>query len=235
MRCDPHSQLQWNLLLQGFFEREVNAFIRSALKPGEVFFDIGANVGCYTLQAAGLVGPQGRVFSFEPDPQVFEILQANIGLNSLAQVHALNLALGNRAGTLPFYRAAAGPFANALGSVHRSSWHDGGGAVNVKMDQLDDVAPEFGLTRLDLIKMDVEGAEYEVIAGAERTLAAHRPRIVMEINLHAAEASGWKPIQMVSRLRGWRYRIQCLDEAGSLQTLPADLDNSSFTLVAEPE
>jgi FkbM family methyltransferase len=143
-------------------------WIEGYLDPGDVLYDVGANVGAYTLLAAVAV-PGARVVSFEPSPANFAALSANLELNAVAsRVIAIPLALGDRARSSMLDRDAAVP-----GSSPRlCETAPSGESTRVLVDRLDDVVQRFDLPDPDHVKLDVDGAELEVLAGGARVFAA---------------------------------------------------------------
>lgn len=140
-------------------------FIRSLLRPGEVVFDVGANVGMVTLAAAAEVGEVGQVYSFEPHPKVCSYLKSNVEMNSFGQVKVFNLALGEKSGKLHFTDMKQDD-RNRINS-------DGDGeGVEVEVKTLDEVSA--GVDEISLLKVDVEGYEKFVFKGAAETLRKSR-------------------------------------------------------------
>lgn len=151
-------------------------WIEDYLKPGEVLYDVGANVGAYTLLAA-VTTPGLRVVSFEPGPANFAALCANVELNAVSErVIAVPLALGDRPRSALLDRDGAVP-GSAPRVVDGVPTQDATFAVLV--DRLDDVVPRFDLPAPDHLKLDVEGTELEVLAGAERLLGSGGVRSAM--------------------------------------------------------
>jgi FkbM family methyltransferase len=153
-----------------FSEGEVEVF-RSALRPGDVALDIGANLGAHTIPMARLVGPTGFVFAFEPQRILFNVLCGNTALNELTNVKVFPLALGRASGQTRVMPVDYGG-ANNFGGI--SLGGERGEAVPVAT--LDDI----GLPKLRFIKLDVEGMELEVLLGAKATLARDRPILYVE-------------------------------------------------------
>jgi FkbM family methyltransferase len=144
-------------------------WIEQRVQPGEVLYDIGANIGVYTLIAAVAV-PGARVVSFEPGPANFAALCANLDLNSVAdRVTAVPVALGDRPRT-----AALGDHALAPGASITVGGPDRKAPLTALVDRLDDLIERFDLPLPDHVKLDVDGAELEVLAGAGRVLASGR-------------------------------------------------------------
>ena len=140
------------------------------LRPGDVVVDAGANVGTHTLAFARAVGPTGAVWAFEPQRLVHQVLCANLALNEQFHVHARQEALGAQPGTahIPVLDPAA--YGNYGGVATTAE------GESVPLRRIDDLA----LPACRLIKIDVEGHELAVLAGARETIARHRPLLYVE-------------------------------------------------------
>jgi FkbM family methyltransferase len=137
--------------------------VKHPLSKGETIVDCGAYIGEFTLYAAKAVGPSGRVIAFEPDPVIFRKLMANIELNGLKNITALNKGLWSKPGTLKFV-------GDSIKGYSFMSAEKDAGAIDVPVVSLDDELCRLNIKKVDLIKMDVEGAEIEAVKGAARTL-----------------------------------------------------------------
>ena len=152
----------------GFFcERETLRRIQERLKPGDVFLDVGSNLGIFTVFGARAVGPQGTVISCEPGTEAFNQLQSNIELNELTNVRPLKLALGDRHSTM---RLALGNAESLCGMAHLSD--EDGPAEEVQTVSYDSLVAQQGLPIPRVVKIDIEGHEYAALKGMERTLSA---------------------------------------------------------------
>lgn len=149
--------------------------LQSVLKfmEGMNFLDIGAHIGKYTLRAAITVGDRGKVIAVEPNRDNFNVLARNIELNGLHNCIPLNIAAYSTDKEAILFR---GPNS----AQHSLTENFGKGAFKVKARALDTVLAELGIDKIDLVKMDVEGAELEVLRGLERTLKSASPRLVIE-------------------------------------------------------
>lgn len=152
-------------------------------RSGEVFLDVGANIGWYSLHIARMVGPEGLVLAVEPGPDNFAILKENIKLNHLSNVMALNFAAWDRDANLDLILAKT-----CTGHTVKRAWANPAKpgfpkrhiTVRVPARRLDDVLKEQNVTRIDWVKIDVEGAEAEVLRGLRKTLIRFHPRILVE-------------------------------------------------------
>lgn len=208
------------ILHRGQYEPIETAVMRRYLKPGMTMLDVGANIGHYAMVAARMVGPDGAVVAFEPEPENFAALQANLALNGLTQARAENLALGAIEGELTLYRDEAnrGGHSLAPGNVQRA-----GQGTRVRVATLDAyVDAHLPGRRVGFIKMDVQGAEAQVIAGARTMLLRDKPVLLMEFWPHGIRGMGGDPMALAADLLGMGYALQVIerDVAGNLRPLP---------------
>lgn len=168
-------------LLSGELERVSQEIVAKNLEPGVIFYDLGANIGRFSLIAARIVGPKGRIVGFEPDPNLVVRLRRNAERNGLSNVSIVEAGVWSFSTTLEFL--SAGPDSPEGGTGSFLAGNQAGSRTRVRCISLDDFVrdapPPQG------IKCDVEGAEIEVLRGAETVLRQHRPWILCEI--HAPE------------------------------------------------
>jgi FkbM family methyltransferase len=169
----PYERMVW---LQGE-EWDDLCYLRWKLRPGDLFVDVGANLGLWTLVAAGRVGEAGRVISFEPNPATHERLLANIARNELKNVEAVPAAVAREEGEVWF----------ACRAEHNTSGISAeageAGAIRVPAVALDDaVVSRAGERRVSGIKLDTEGHELEALQGAEALIRRDWPWLVVEFN-----------------------------------------------------
>ncbi len=160
--------------------REIE-LLRQALRPGDRVIDIGANIGTHTISLAKIVGPQGSVLAFEPQPLIFQLLAANVLINRAANTELVLGACGAISGTVALagidYTRDGQYSALSLADLQRLSHETSAAIQTVNTFVLDDM---YGADRLRLIKIDVEGMEKEVLRGAERLIERHRPTLYIE-------------------------------------------------------
>jgi FkbM family methyltransferase len=170
LRCGQH----W----LGTYEPEQEQLFASQIKPGVVCYDCGANVGHYTLLFSKLVGPTGKVFAFEPLPANAAFIRKHTELNRCQNVVIDEIALSDNDGHA------------WLASAHAKSRLDQDGGINVKCGRLDSLA----LPPPDWMKIDIEGAEIEMLAGAESILRTWHPALAVSLHItveRARECARW--------------------------------------------
>lgn len=174
MLCNRHDEYVGRSLLRyGEYSEGETALFRTLLAPGDVVIEAGANIGALTVPLAQHVGPTGRVLAFEPQRLAFQLLCANVALNSLTNVEARQAALGASRGTLPVPMLNPDQPQNIGGLAVRG--HATGEPVPLM--RLDDYGE---LAKLHLLKADVEGMELAVVLGANRAITTHWPHLYLE-------------------------------------------------------
>ncbi len=166
---DPES-----LYIIAFHEDWMEKFL--VVNRGDVFLDVGAHLGKYSLPLSRIAS---RVVAVEADPENCECLKRNIKLNEIENVTVVNLVAWNRSEVLRFYLADFKGHGTVKQGLPDRRYVNG--YIDMRAEAMDDVLRSLGVSRVDCIKVDVEGAEYEVFRGLRETLTKHRPRIVAEI------------------------------------------------------
>lgn len=153
----------------GIYEPETSRFLAAHLRPGDTFWDIGANAGYHTLMGARAVGARGRVVAVEPDPGTCEILREQLALNGIGHCTVVQAAVADRTGSVRLVQRASDPRGNALQEIDNPAIDNKvGNLVEVLSLTLADLAARHPLPRL--IKMDVEGAEVLALPGGRALL-----------------------------------------------------------------
>jgi FkbM family methyltransferase len=165
--------------LLGTHKPGVQKLLANALRSGMTFYDVGANVGFYSVIAARLVGAKGNVVCFEPVPDNARRLEQNARMNGFSQVVVRGEALGGTDRTESFLTSSE-PTWGRLATSGVPDKHTGEMVVSVR--RLDSIRTECQLPAPDMIKIDVEGAEVEVITGAIKTISETRPALIIELH-----------------------------------------------------
>jgi FkbM family methyltransferase len=187
-------------------ELSVQEALARLLKPAGVFYDVGANVGFFTVIAARLLGPRGRVLAFEPVPENARLVGRNAELNGFASVEVHEVAIARRSGEAEL-RLADYAGGAALGEAPPPP--DLKGSIRVRTLSLDDLL-EAGSPPPDVVKIDVEGAEMAVFEGMARCVRRHRPAILYEVDAADAAMLAERAAPCAAWLQAQGYRIEKL-------------------------
>lgn len=198
--------IDWNRFrgfVYGTWEPDVASAVTSKVKPGMMVADIGAHIGYYTLLLAKCVGPSGRVFSFEPSPANFDFLEKNVRVNTLQNVQLFAQALYSRSEEITI---------NVPEDIHHSGdasvrHIDRSTQLRVKAITLDSFCT-LSRFRPDFLKMDVEGAEYDVLMGGQEVIAQARPRMLIELHHFDGNVDAHPVPDLLAQ---WGYEIEWID------------------------
>lgn len=205
MYLDPNDTLY---LQSGQFELFETELVERLLKPGQTVVDVGAAIGYYTLIFARRVGPQGKVYAFEPGPQNFRILRKNVRLNGYRNVTLEQAALSDRTGHLNLYLAPTN-----VGDHRVFDYYRDRPAVRVRSSRLDDYL-RAGDGRIDFIKMDIQGGEWAALNGMEATLARNPQIMVLtEYSPRLLYEFGVEPERYLRRLQEHGFTLYEVDES----------------------
>jgi FkbM family methyltransferase len=212
---DLREGIDFAIYLQGGFEPAALREYRRVVKPGSVALDIGANIGSHTLPLAQIVGPSGRVYSFEPTDYAFEKQQRNLSLNRdlSKRVKAIQaLLIGRHPRQKPQAIPSSWPLDGASGTelhpVHLGRFNTLEGA---QVFRLDDWIAKEQPPKVDFVKMDVDGYEIDVIEGAAETLSRHTPIIMMEFAPHVFPERGRSFKELLDALLILGYRARTVE------------------------
>jgi FkbM family methyltransferase len=217
------SRESWNSLFSRY-EPHVGRAIKNHLRAGDAFWDIGANIGWFSLLARRIVGSNGKVVAFEPSPDVFSLLSANArGLHS---IHSIQCGVGSN-DTVAFFAAqgssSSASFVEEVTKINQQYLPKVPiQKVEVNIRKVDSLMKELG--RPHLIKIDVEGFELEVLKGATSLLSTSRPTLIIEIHPHQLNLSGGNEALLFEFLKGHGYGWEVIDRN----------PNSLYSIVAKP-
>lgn len=193
--------------LRGDYERPVQEALAVMLKEGDVFFDVGANIGFFANLAARFIEPAGAVYAFEPVPENAQMIYRNAKLNHFDNIWIFTIALSSATGAeeLLLARYAGGAVLKSAGVPP-----DRSGSLMVETSTLDDFLQRPGVSAPDVVKIDVEGAEEDVLHGMADTLRRCAPKLILEVD--DAEKAGCekKWASCAAYLSGFGYRCEAL-------------------------
>lgn len=194
-------------------EKFETRFWKDFIKPGMVVFDVGANIGYYSLMAGKRVQVHGMVYSFEPVQETFMHLNRNIQMNSFSNIRSFKLALSDTEGYSDIYTANRENTGTAGFSNHI---HFSGQKETVETITGDLFIDKQKIEKLDMIKIDVEGTEMKVLKGLAHSIKKHKPLILAEINRILLERNDANPEEIFSFFSAMNYRSNEIDKFGNL-------------------
>jgi FkbM family methyltransferase len=203
------------LLLDGLWEANVTEWLQRTLRPGFVFVDVGANVGYFTLLGGRLVGPGGQVVAVEAHPRLAELLRRNVVMNGIqGHVTTWQRAAWSEAKTLRFHlrgHYSSSSSVSTAGSDGLEYFYDDEEAVDVESVALDELLS--GLPKVDVMKIDVEGAEFHVFTGLERVLGVNPDLVVIfEWLPSQLRAAGSEPGALIDLLAGQGFKFRLIEK-----------------------
>jgi len=199
--CDLRDAIQREVFFMGRYEPQETALIEHFIKPGSVFVDVGANWGYFSLLAASRAGASGRVVAFEPDPRLVSILKRNIDLNGFNCVSAVQAAAADRTAELQLEGYDESNANHGVSKLNSGIILAEKNVFTVVARKVDDVLDEMGVDHVDLVKMDIEGAEDLALRGMDAGLKRGRfAALVLEIH----------PVQLAEKGRTVRDALDVL-------------------------
>ncbi len=215
-----------HLLLQGYWEPEVTRFFLRTVKPGMRIVEVGANVGYYTLLASSLVGPTGRVLAFEANPATATLARRSLAVNGFRdRAKVIDMAVTDAPGTVTLHCLDQRHGDSSLFDFSDTQLAFPGDRVTklvVPATSLDAFVPQD--EPIDLIRMDVEGAEPLVFDGMRRILAQNsRIKILLEFFPQRIQCAGRNPARFLASLAAMGFVIHTIGPRGRLRQLPTDV------------
>jgi FkbM family methyltransferase len=220
----PRNETSRSIFVTGRYEPNEFCLLTRILKPGMTFIDIGANMGLYTLFAARRVGESSCVIAIEPSTREMEILRNNVEQNTLGNVRLYHVALSDRASEVELLVAGLQNSGhNTLGAFGYNTTLDH--RENVRSMRLDDLVQSEKLRRVDVIKMDIEGAELVALRGASETMQRFHPVVLLELSdrvLQHQHSNSAGVLDLLTR-EGYRFFGFAADTG-----LPAPLEREDY-------
>ena len=188
------------------YEAENFEFLKESCKPGAVIIDIGAHIGLFSIIAAQVTGKRGKLYAFEPAPGTFALLQQTVVINHEEQViETIQKAVGKENGKITFFVSDNNADnSNSLVNYKEDRSLHG---IDVAVTSIDNFVKEKNISKLNFIKIDVEGAEYDTLQGAVNTLKNLRPRCIVAIHPEPIAAKGDRLEDIYDFIVGCNYRI----------------------------
>lgn len=203
--------IEWTILSTGTYEDEINKLIKISLNQGDVALDIGGNIGLQSIRMSKSVSEHGKVLAFEPLTHLQEKFNRNVKLNKADNVKLFPYALSNTESEADFH-------------INKSKWNQG--TFNISNNQAgteiqhviikvaDNLEEIKALSKLDLVKIDVEGFEYQVLLGLKQTISKHKPRIIFEYDSNYWQTNGQSISECFDFLSGLNYTLYQITPVG---------------------
>jgi FkbM family methyltransferase len=222
MNLHLSDHMQRRIFWMGYYNANIACLLNTLLKQGMTVLDVGANTGEITLLAAKRVGLQGKVFAFEPIDEIARELSRHVQMNHLNQVSIESYALGDVVNNdMPIYASCGQNVEdahNGLGSLY-------GGEEDVPLQRIHMTTLDAWLQahpviqHIDLIKIDIEGAELPCLRGGRECLQRFKPNIIIEIQDFTATRAGYKSADILDFLSGFGYAFNTIGSNGFLTPL----------------
>lgn len=206
MQLDPYDVVSQTILETGGWELPSWRALEKHLQPGATFVDVGAHIGYYSLKAASVVGPEGHVIAIEPNPQTLPKLRQNLDASGARVVTVEPVACSDSEATLELFAAAANNTGEtSLSRTNASQEGAIAASYKVRARALDEILQDAHVPRVDAIKVDVEGAEFLVLKGAQRSLDRFHPVLLIEVLDSQLRAMGTSAAELRSLLGAHGY------------------------------
>jgi FkbM family methyltransferase len=217
-----------HFLFFGFCDNSRNK-LYSFVKSGMIIFDIGANMGDTALHFAKLIGEKGAVLAFEPDEKNYKRATRNISANEMTNISLHNIGLGHLNGTLKLYRVNS----ENLGMNRILNTPSDLPYKIIEVQKLDDYISKNKISKIDLIKIDVEGFEMNVLKGASGLLKTIRPLLFIEIDEENLKEQNSSTSSLIDYLNELGYLVYH-SETNRLLTIKDNFSNCHFDIYALP-
>jgi FkbM family methyltransferase len=206
------------MFLNGIWEPEVTKHICPKIAQGMTVIDVGADIGYYTLLFAKRVGKEGRVIAFEPIPAAREKLEHNVRLNGYTNVTICDFALFSSNGQA----ILEGPF--QLSRINPAKTTGEKKDIHIQTRVFDECVSKLKVQRIDLVKIDVEGAEVDVLHGMRHSLRKYHPALLIEVHPNALGCFNHSPEDLVKFLAAMKYCAHPIDKSSG------DFENGNITI-----
>ena len=201
------------------FEYQTLELFVSFLKEGDVVIDVGANVGLFSLLGSKYIGNTGKIYSFEPTLDTYEIFNENIKLNTIENIFPLRIPLADK--SIPIIMVnpdkKGGEYLDALNRIQRVEKDEQVESI-MYTETFDDFVRKSEIHRIDIVKIDIEGAELLFFKGAKDSLSKFRPKIIFEANENHCQAFDYKVIDVLLYVKELGYDLKQINEEQWLAT-----------------
>lgn len=239
----PHYHLDFTIIAFGFYDRPLHRYIDRTVRPGMTCFDVGGNIGAMSTHLARKVGATGRVHVFEPVPALRARLEKNLARNGYTQIVTVHpVALSNTTGEARLAVAGVDADNQGLASLVAGATEPRlTGTLTVSTVTLDDFVARHRISRIDFMKVDIQGAELLLLAGGRQALAGLRPDMILEVSPADMAGIGKTSRDLLRALEACGYRVHELRHDGTpgpridADTVPPDFDRENIFCTMKPQ
>lgn len=226
MLLNPTEHIQQQLFWYGCYENELGDLLKKVLRSNDVFIDIGANIGYFSLLSAS-ISPTVKVISFEPVKDLFKKMTENFSINDSKNIVAIHAAVGEVNEERELFLSASDN--QGMSSFHQPENYSGR-KEKVEVITIDHWFKTSGLTKIDLIKLDIEGSELAALKGMGSVLEEQRPSLIVEINPETLSLFGLKPLDIYNYLNQFNFDRFLIYENGRLENLDGNEVNQTINV-----
>ena len=233
LQIDTSSFIEWVTFFKGYYEPDVSNLLSKLLIPGNIVIDVGANVGIHTVLMAKKVTESGKVFAFEPHPEIADRLENNLNLNNYKFVKIIEKALSDKESKSNFYIYPKDNINKGISSLYKNHLEINHRKINIDVTTLDNFVKKNNVKKIDLIKIDTEGNDLKVLKGSEETIKKFSPHIIFEFekNLWALAESTFSDIY--DFLKEKNYKMYKICKQGKLKDINKNNYNNSMMVYAK--
>lgn len=204
----PYYHIDRNILIFGCYDEDLHLALERLVQPGMICFDVGANLGEMALHIGARARASGTVYAFEPVPEVFARLQKHIERNAAKNVRAFQIALSDSSGRGTIAAADASADNQGLASIVNLEHVAAAKRIEIETQTLDEFVKAQQIARIDLMKIDIQGAEPRLLEGGRGVFSsAQAPDLLMEISPEDLSAAGKNSRELCEMLEGFGYSI----------------------------
>lgn len=208
------------LILKGEYEKTLTTLFLTTVKAGDVVFDIGSNVGYYTVLSGKKVNATGKVYAFEPDKENAELLKKNIKLNKLSNVTSLPQAVSNKNETISFAYDDHNKGESSIAYI------DSQASYNVEATTLDSFCNKYKIHKINVMKIDIEGAEVLALQGATEIVNKQKSlKLFIECNPSSLKHFGFSEVEFLKALDELGFRVQLIIDEATKSIFPYSSKN----------
>lgn len=215
MKLDLNSHMDKGIFFSGLLgepiENNLFTFLSKHLEKDSVFFDIGANSGYFSVLASS-IATNGVIHAFEPVKKTYNFFKKTIGLNQIENIKLNNTCVGDKKGLVSFYVDES----SDVSSLNKTSYQKKTKLAKCRMVRLVDYCRENNIKKIDIMKVDTEGAEKDILFNSKKILLKYRPILIVEFSSETARAFDYHPNELYDFLHEIGYRIYSFKD-GRLQ------------------